>query len=136
MSLLGYITGEEEKSPREFFFYISDDGDILGMRYDNWKIVFMEQRVAGTMRVWAEPFTRLRLPKVFNLRTDPYEYADITSNTYYHWFLHNDYFIFIAQLAAKKFAETFREFPPVQRPNSFTIDDAIAKMADANAGAS
>lgn len=136
MSLLGYITGQEEKSPREFFFYISDDGDILGMRYDNWKIVFMEQRVAGTMRVWAEPFTRLRLPKVFNLRTDPYEYADITSNTYYHWFLHNDYFIFIAQLAAKKFAETFREFPPVQRPNSFTIDDAIAKMADANAGAS
>lgn len=136
MSLLGYITGQEEKSPRQFFFYISDDGDILAMRYDNWKIVFMEQRVAGTMRVWAEPFVRLRLPKVFNLRTDPYEYADITSNTYYHWFLYNDYFIFIAQLAAKKFAETFREFPPVQRPNSFTIDDAIAKMADANAGAS
>lgn len=136
VSLLGYITGEEEKSPRQFFFYISDDGDILAMRYDNWKIVFMEQRVAGTMRVWAEPFVRLRLPKVFNLRTDPYEYADITSNTYYHWFLYNDYFIFIAQLAAKKFAETFHQFPPVQRPNSFTIDDAIAKMADANAGAS
>lgn len=136
MSLLGYITGQEEKSPRQFFFYISDDGDILAMRYDNWKIVFMEQRVAGTMRVWAEPFVRLRLPKVFNLRTDPYEYADITSNTYYHWFLYNDYFIFIAQLAAKKFAETFQQFPPVQRPNSFTIDDAIAKMADANAGAS
>ena len=136
VSLLGYITGQEEKSPREFFFYISDDGDILAMRYDNWKIVFMEQRALGTLRVWAEPFTRLRLPKIFNLRTDPYEYADITSNTYYHWFLFNDYFIFIAQLAAKKFADTFREFPPVQRPNSFTIDDAIAKMADANAGAS
>ncbi|KRA84113.1 arylsulfatase [Altererythrobacter sp. Root672] len=136
MSLVSYITGKEKESPRNFFFYISDDGDILAMRYDNWKIVFMEQRCKGTMQVWAEPFTRLRLPKIFNLRTDPYEFADITSNTYYDWFLHNDYFIFAAQVGAAKFAETFKEFPPIQRPNSFTIDDAVAKMADAGAGAS
>ena len=90
------------------------------MRYDNWKLVFMEQRCQGTLQVWAEPFTRLRLPKIFNLRTDPYEFADITSNTYYDWFLHNAYFIYAAQAGAAKFAETFKDFPPVQKPNSFT----------------
>jgi arylsulfatase len=135
-SLLGHITGKDKKSPRNAFFYISDDGDILGMRYDNWKIVFMEQRCQGTLQVWAEPFTRLRLPKLFNLRTDPYEFADVTSNTYYDWMLHNDYFIFAAQAGAAMFAATFKDFPPVQRPGSFTIDDAISKMADAGAGAS
>jgi arylsulfatase len=136
VSLLSHITGKEEKSPRNFFFYISDDGDILAMRYDNWKLVFLEQRCKGTMQVWAEPFTRLRLPKLFNLRTDPYEFADVTSNTYYDWFLYNAYFIYAAQAGAAKFADTFKEFPPVQRPNSFTIDDAISKMADAGAGSS
>ena len=82
LNLLPYLTGEVKESPRNFFFYISDDGDVLGLRYDNWKVVFMEQRCKGTMQVWAEPFTRLRLPKIFNLRTDPYEFADVTSNTY------------------------------------------------------
>ena len=82
-----YLTGKEKESPRKLFVYFSDDGDMLGIRYDNWKIVFMEQRCQGTMQVWAEPFVRLRLPKLFNLRTDPYEFADITSNTYYDWFI-------------------------------------------------
>ena len=135
-SLLSHITGKDAKSPRNVFFYISDDGDILGMRYDNWKIVFMEQRCQGTLQVWAEPFTRLRLPKVFNLRTDPYEFADVTSNTYYDWIMHNDFFIFAAQHGAAKFAATFKDFPPIQRPGSFTIDDAVSKMANAGAGAS
>ncbi len=83
------------------------------------------------MRVWAEPFVRLRLPKIFNLRTDPYEFADITSNTYCDWCIHNAYFIYAAQAAAAKFAETFKEFPAVQKPNTFTIDDAMAKMHEA-----
>ena len=135
-SLLGHITGKEAKSPRNAFFYISDDGDILAMRYDNWKMVFLEQRCRGTMQVWAEPFTRLRLPKVFNLRTDPYEFADVTSNTYYDWVMHNDFFIFAAQHGAAAFAATFKDFPPIQRPGSFTIDDAVEKMANAGAGAS
>jgi arylsulfatase len=135
-NLVPYLTGEAKESPRNFFFYISDDGDILAMRYDNWKLVFIEQRCRGTLQVWAEPFTRLRLPKLFNLRTDPYEFADQTSNTYYDWFLHHAYFIYAAQSGAAMFAETFKEFPPIQRPGSFTIDDAIAKMADAGAGAS
>lgn len=135
-SLVDYLTGKTKESPRQLFFYLSDDGDVLAIRFDNWKIVFMEQRCAGTLQVWAEPFTRLRLPKIFNLRTDPYEFADVTSNTYYDWMLHNDYFIFAAQAVAAKFVETFKEFPPMQRPGSFTIDDAMAKMSDATAGAS
>jgi arylsulfatase len=133
-NLLPYLTGKAKASPRNFYIYFSDDGDVLARRFDNWKIVFMEQRCRGTMQVWAEPFTRLRLPKVFNLRTDPYEFADVTSNTYYDWTLHNDYFIFVAQAAVAKFADTFKDFPPVQRPNTFTIDDAIAKMGDAAGG--
>jgi arylsulfatase len=136
VSLLGYVTGKEKESPRKVFFYISDDGDILALRYDNWKLVFMEQRCKGTMQVWAEPFTRLRMPKLYNLRTDPYEFADVTSNTYYDWFFHNAYFIYAAQQGAAMFAATFKDFPPIQRPGSFTIDDAVAKMADAGAGAS
>jgi len=134
-NLLPYITGEVKESPRKFFFYFSDDGDVLGIRYDNWKIVFMEQRLHGTMGVWAEPFVKLRLPKIFNLRTDPYEFADITSNTYWDWVIHNAYFIFAAQAAAGRFASTFKEFPAVQKPNSFTIDDAIEKMSEAASGA-
>jgi arylsulfatase A-like enzyme len=130
-NLLPYLTGEVTESPRNIYFYFSDDGDLLGMRYDNWKIVFMEQRAKGTVQVWAEPFVRLRLPKLFNLRTDPYEFADITSNTYWDWVIHNDYLIFAAQAAAAKFAETFKEFPAIQKPNTFTVDDAIAKMSEA-----
>jgi arylsulfatase A-like enzyme len=133
-NLLPYLTGEQKESPRNFFFYFSDDGDVLGLRFDNWKIVFMEQRTKGTMAVWADPFTPLRMPKMFNLRTDPYEFADITSNTYYDWFLHNAYFIYVAQAGAAKFAETFKDFPPVQKPNTFTIDDAMAKMTAAASG--
>jgi hypothetical protein len=127
-NLLPYLTGETKECPRNFYFYFSDDGDILAMRLDNWKIVFMEQRCQGTLQVWAEPFTRLRVPKLYNLRTDPYEYADITSNSHYDWFLYHGYFLMIAQVAAGKFAETFKEFPAVQKPNTFTIDDAMAKM--------
>jgi arylsulfatase A-like enzyme len=135
-SFLPYLTGKAKEGPREFFFYFSDDGDMLGIRYDNWKLVFMEQRCHGTLQVWAEPFTRLRLPKLYNLRTDPYEYADITSNSYYDWYLYHAYFIYAAQFAAGKFAETFKDFPPVQKPNTFTVDDALAKMHEAVAGAS
>ncbi|MGN6031978.1 MAG: arylsulfatase [Thermomicrobiales bacterium] len=134
-SMVSYLTGESEKSPRNIFFYFSDDGDVLGIRFDNWKLVFMEQRVPGTMQVWAEPFIALRLPKLFNLRTDPYERADITSNSYYEWFLHHDYFIFAAQTFAMQFAETFVEFPPAQLAPSFTIDAAMAKMHEAVSGA-
>src|SRR6478672_6970777 len=93
-NLLPYLTGEVEKSPRNGMVYFSDDGDVLAMRFDNWKVVFMEQRVAGTLQVWAEPFVPLRVPLLFNLRTDPYERARTTSNTYYDWLFDNDYLVF------------------------------------------
>jgi arylsulfatase A-like enzyme len=133
-NLLPYLTGKEKQSPRNGFIYFDDDGNLVALRYDNWKCVFMEQRAQGTMRIWAEPFTPLRLPKLYNLRTDPFERADITSNTYYDWFLHHDYIIFAAQAIATEFAETFRAFPPRQKAASFTIDQALDKMAAAGSG--
>jgi arylsulfatase len=129
-SLLPYLTGQTEKSPRNAFFYFSDDGDLLALRFDNWKVVFMEQRCQGTLQVWAEPFTRLRLPKIYNLRTDPYEFADITSNTYGDFWISNGIIALASQAIVAKFIETFKEFPPVQRPNTFTVDDALAKMQE------
>ena len=134
-NLVPYLTGEAKQSPRKLFVYLSDDGDVLGLRYDNWKVVFMEQRCRGTLQIWAEPFTKLRLPKLFNLRTDPYEYADITSNSYYEWYLYHDYILYGAYAIADKWAATFREFPAVQKPNSFTIDHALAMMSEATTGA-
>jgi arylsulfatase A-like enzyme len=133
-NLLPYLTGKEKHSPRQGFIYFDDDGNLVALRYDNWKAVFMEQRKQGTMAIWGEPFVTLRLPKFYNLRTDPYERADITSNTYYDWFLHHAYILYAAQTIAMEFAKTFREFPPRQKAASFTIDDALAKMTAAAAG--
>ena len=133
-NLLPYLTGEVKDSPRQLFFYWSDDGDLLALRFDNWKCVFMEQRATGTMDVWADPFVPLRLPKLFNLRTDPYEFATITSNTYWQWMFENAYISLAASSLVGKFLETFKDFPPVQRPNTFTIDQAMEKMHAAATG--
>ena len=133
-NLVPYLTGQEKNSPRKVFVYLSDDGDILALRRDNWKVVFMEQRCHGTLQVWAEPFTRLRIPKLFNFRTDPYEFADVTSNTYYDWFLHHDFIMLTMNMIASKWAETFKDFPPVQHPNSFTIDAALAMLSEGGSG--
>jgi arylsulfatase A-like enzyme len=127
-NLLPYLTGEVDKSPRNAFVYFSDDGDVLGLRFDNWKVVFMEQRAQGTLQIWAEPFVPLRVPKLFNLRTDPFERADITSNTYYDWFLESAILVFTASAVVGEFLETFKEFPPRQKAASFTIDQAVAKL--------
>jgi arylsulfatase A-like enzyme len=129
--LLPYLTGAVDESPRKGMVYFSDDGDVLGMRFDNWKVVFMEQRVPGTLRLWAEPFVALRLPKLFNLRTDPFERADITSNTYYEWMIESAFLIGAAQPLMAEFLATFVEFPPRQKAASFTIDQALQKMNDA-----
>ena len=128
-NLLPYLTGEVETSPRRGFFYFSDDGDLVAMRFENWKTVFMEQRCQGTLRIWAEPFTTLRVPMLYNLRTDPYEYADITSNTYYDWFMRHDFFVFYMTAMATMFLETFKEFPPRHEPASFSVDQAVEKLA-------
>ena len=124
-NILPYLTGQLDKSPRREFFYFNDDGDLVGMRYENWKIVFEEQRVPGTMQIWAEPFTKLRTPKLFDLHADPYERADITSNTYWDWFVSQAYVVLIAQTEVAKFLATFKDYPPAQRPASFTIDQIM-----------
>ncbi|MEO8036755.1 MAG: hypothetical protein ABI837_20140, partial [Acidobacteriota bacterium] len=127
-NLVPYLTGEVDRSPRKGMVYFSDDGDVLALRYDNWKVVFMEQRVPGTLQIWAEPFVTLRVPKLFNLRTDPYERADTTSNTYYDWLFDNDYMILAATGIVAEFLATFEEFPPRQKPASFTIDQVVEKL--------
>ncbi|ACQ80348.1 sulfatase [Beutenbergia cavernae DSM 12333] len=127
-NLLPYLTGEADESPRKGMVYFSDDGDVLALRFDNWKVVFMEQRVPGTLRVWAEPFVPLRVPLLYNLRTDPFERATITSNTYYDWLFDNDYLVFASQVIMTQFLATFREYPPRQRAASFSIDQAVEKL--------
>jgi arylsulfatase len=127
-NLLPYLTGEVDASPRKGLIYFSDDGDVLALRFDNWKVVFMEQRVQGTIQIWAEPFVALRVPKLYNLRMDPFERADITSNTYYEWLLENDFIILAATTLVAQFLATFQEFPPRQKAASFTIDQVVARL--------
>ncbi len=127
-NLLPYLTGEVEKSPRPGFVYFSDDGDLLAVRYDNFKLVFMEQRMPGTLQIWAEPFVTLRIPKMFNLRTDPFERADVTSNTYWDWLLDHAFLAYAAQGLVAQFLATFPEFPPRQKAASFTVDQALEKL--------
>jgi arylsulfatase len=125
---LPYLTGQQPQSARKYFFYFNDDGDLVALRYENWKIVFMEQRAKGTLRVWAEPFTPLRVPKFFDLRADPYERADITSNTYYDWIIDHAFIMYGATAGTAQFLDTFKAFPPSQRAATFTIDQAIEKL--------
>jgi len=135
-NLLPYLTGQTTKSPREEFFYFNDDGGLDALRYDNWKIVFSEQRIEGTMRIWAEPFVTLRLPKIFNLRTDPYERADITSNTYYEWLVDHLYLLVPVQKIVGDFLATFKEFPPDQKSGSFSVDQVLEKLKEGALGGS
>jgi arylsulfatase len=180
---LPYLTGEAKDSPRQHFFYVSDDGDLTALRYDNWKIVFAEQRATGTLRVWgafcfcvrllflsacgtrggclnndmldhnttnhqplpnqhpkpttnhtnnhqktAEPYTYLRVPKIFNLRLDPYERADTTSNTYYDWLIDHAWVMVPAQAYVAKMIATLKDFPPRQEPASFTVTAMLQKL--------
>jgi arylsulfatase A-like enzyme len=119
---LDYITGKSDKSARTDFFYFNDDGDLVATRYDDWKIVFHEQRKLGGFEVWSEPFVTLRIPKLFNLRMDPYERADVVSDTYNDWLVRNDYLMVKGQLKGAAFLETFVKYPPSQRPASFNIE--------------
>ena len=116
------------KSPRHEIFYFSDDGDLTAMRYDDWKLIFMEQRATGTLLLWANPFTPLRIPLIFNLRRDPYERSQITSNTYYDWLLDRAYLLVPAQAYVAKFLNTFKEYPPRQEAASFSLDKVLAKL--------
>ncbi len=132
--LVPYLTGQVDKSPRQSFIYINDDQQVTGLRYDNWKMVFMEQRAPGTLRVWSEPFVTLRLPKLFNLRTDPYERADITSNTYYDWFMDHVFLLVPAQEYVGQFLASFKEFPQRQKAATFNLDEVLQKLQESGGG--
>jgi arylsulfatase len=134
-NLVPFLSGKEKKCPRDGFIYFDDDGDLVALRFDNWKMNFREQRTTGTLDVWAEPLVTLRIPKIFNLRTDPFERADTTSNTYWDWYMRKAYLIMAAQGLVGRFLQTFKDFPPRQRAASFTIDQAMEKMERAIGGA-
>lgn len=129
-NLVPYLTGQTDKTPRESFLYCNDDQQLTALRYDNWKIVFMEQRVQGTLRIWAEPFVSLRVPKIFNLRTDPYERADVTSNTYYDWLMDHVFLLVPAQDYVGKFLMTFKDYPQRQKAASFNLDEVLEKLKE------
>ncbi|HEX2885469.1 arylsulfatase [Vineibacter terrae] len=126
---LDYLTGKTDKSARNEFFYFNDDGDLVAMRFDNWKFIFEKQEQPGQFDVWAHPFTRLRVPKMFNLRMDPYEHAEISGSGYDQWRVENAYLFAKAVMSSAAFLETFVEYPPSQRPASFSIDQ-IRKQVD------
>jgi arylsulfatase A-like enzyme len=135
-NMLPYLTGKQKESPRQGLVYFDDDGNLVAVRFKNWKAVFMEQRCNGTLEIWSNPFTPLRTPKLFNLRTDPFERADITSNTYWDWYLSKAYMIMAAQALVTPFLATFKDFPPRQKAASFTLDRALEAMAAAGNGGS
>jgi len=125
---LPFLTGKVDKAPRREIFYFSDDGDLTALRYGDWKLIFMEQRATGTLRTWAEPFTPLRVPLMFNLRRDPYERAQITSNTYYDWVLDHAFLMVPAQAIVGKFLKTFKDYPPRQKAGSFSLSRVLEKL--------
>ena len=127
--ILPLLTGETDVSPRDEIFYFSDDGDLTALRYDDWKLIFMEQKAEGTFRVWMEPFVPLRVPLMFNLRRDPYERAEITSNTYFDWVLDHVFFMVPAQTYVGRFLATFQEYPPRQKAASFSLDQVMEKLS-------
>ena len=122
---------ENVPSPRKEIFYFTDDGDLSALRYGDWKLIFMEQRVEATLEAWANPFTPLRVPLIFNLRRDPYERAQITSNTYYDWMVDRVFLLVPAQAYVGKFLQTFVEYPPRQRAASFSLDQVMEKLTTA-----
>jgi arylsulfatase len=127
-----YLAGKGP-DPRRDFIYFVDDGSLVGLRYDQWKIVFAEQREHG-LNVWQEPFVPLRLPKLFTLRADPFETADHEGMDYERWRVEHLFVMVPAQAYVAKFLETFKEFPPRQKPGSFSIDQVMENMQNASKG--
>jgi arylsulfatase len=129
-NILPYLTGEMDKCPRNWFFYVDDDGDLTAIRFADWKIVYKEQR-AKTMKLWGEPFVELRMPKIFNLRRDPFERADENSNSYYDWMLKHIYMLYPAAALFQQQIQTFKDFPPRQKPGAFNLDRILERTLDA-----
>jgi len=126
-SLMPYLKGETKESPRKEFLYWSDDGDLMAFRYDKWKAVFAEQRKDG-FEVWSEPLVKLRVPLLFNLRSDPFEKAQHESNYYRDWQLRRVFLLVPAQYFVAQWIQSFKDFPPRQKPASFSIDEIMRKL--------
>ena len=132
-NFLPYLTGQEEKGPRDEIFYFTDDGDLSALRYRDWKVIFLEQRAEATLQAWREPFVPLRAPMLENLRRDPYERGMVTSNTYDDWWLDRAFLLVPAQAYVAKFLETFKEFPPSQKAASFSLDKVMEALSSGGA---
>ncbi|MGI5860725.1 MAG: arylsulfatase [Myxococcales bacterium] len=130
INMLPYFTGQVSESPRESFFYVNDDGQLVALRFRDWKLVFMEQR-AKRLACWAEPFVPLRVPKIFHLRRDPFERADENANGYYNWLLDHAFLLVPAQAYVAREIESMRRFPPRQKPAAFNLDNVLATLTDA-----
>ena len=128
-NLTDYLAGKGP-DPRKDFFYFNDDGSLVGLRFNQWKIVFSEQRSEG-FAVWQDPFTPLRLPKLFNLRSDPFEIGDRESIGYDRWRIEHVYVLVPAQAYVARFLGTFKDFPPRQKAGSFSIDNALQALVNA-----
>ena len=129
-NFLPFLTGESDEAPRKEIFYFTDDGDLSALRYEDWKLIFLEQKHEATFRAWMEPFTELRVPLIVNLRRDPYERGPITSNTYYDWLLDRAYLLVPAQAYVGQFLSTFQAFPPRQKAASFSLEQVMDKLTE------
>jgi arylsulfatase A-like enzyme len=127
LDMVDYLTGKEKESPRKFFFYMSDDGEVMAVRSGDWKMVVGEQR-AEQMRVWMEPLNKLRVPLIFNLRRDPFERAQHNSNTYYDWMMSHAFMLYEMQALVAGQIEDFVNFPPRQKPASFNLDEVMRQV--------
>jgi arylsulfatase len=126
-NFLPYFQGEADRGPRIDFFYFSDDGNLVGLRHNDWKVVFAEQRAHG-FDVWQDPFVFLRFPKLLNLRMDPFERADHEAMGYGQWRAERMFALVPAQALVAQFLGTFVEFPPRQTPASFSIDQVLQRL--------
>ncbi|MHC4943885.1 MAG: arylsulfatase [Planctomycetota bacterium] len=126
-NMLPYFTGQVEEGPRKEMFYFTDDGSLSALRYGQWKLMFSEQRAHG-FSVWQEPLVTLRFPKLFNLRRDPFERADHDAADYVHWMAERMFVMVPAQSYVAEFLGTFKEFPPRQKPGSFTLDRVLESL--------
>jgi len=127
-NLLPYWKGEVKENPRPGFLYWSDDGDLMALRYGNWKVHFAEQRAEG-FDTWEEPFVHLRVPKLFNLRSDPFENASVAGDlSYKQWRVDRVFLLVPAAALVTQYMQTLVEYPPRQRPDSFTVGDVMEKL--------
>jgi arylsulfatase A-like enzyme len=126
-NLLPALKGEAKEWPRKEFIYFSDDGDLMAMRYNRWKFVFAEQRAKG-MQVWSEPLVMSRIPTLYDLRADPFERTKEEAANYGDWTFRHIFVIVPAQEGMAKYLESFKEFPPRQKPASFSVDQVLEMM--------